>query len=276
MILQNKKGAADLLLEVILSAIIFFAIITFLFMIKIPQLQINAEAHVISADAALSCELSLANVLKSESPKGISYADWLMNSFTVKDSKELDAWNESITNIFNRAFYGDWDLNISLPNGTVILSAGKIIDEATAAFIFNCTAFIPYQSAYAQFYCSWAQTINASNGDTANFKTPDGDVSCDVIDDGSKLGFKASKTCNLQLTAKNIFDENLPSTVEEVPNIPGAMMTLPIKVNNLDYEIKIEEASKAANHQDPVTLAKVGALDKCSLRVNMRTTNVTA
>lgn len=278
MIFQNKKrGAADLLLEVLLSAIIFFVIIAFLFMIKIPLLQINAEAHVISADAALSCELSLANVLKSESPKDISYADWLVNSFTARDSKELDAWKTSITNIFDKAFYGDWDLNISLPNGSVILSAGKIIGEAkNEAFIFNCTSFVPYQSAYAQFYCSWAQTINATDKATAAFETPDGEVSCEIIDDGSKLGFKTSKTCNLQLAAKNVFEEDILSTIEEDPAIPGAILMLPIKVNNADYEITIEETSKAASHQDPVTLAKVGTLDKCSLRVNMRTTNVTA
>ena len=275
MIAKNKKGAgADLLLEIILSSIIFFVVIAFLFMANIPQVKLKATAHVISADASLACELSLTNMLKTNSSKGITYEEWLINSFTSNSS--LDPWKNEVKGLFDTALSaGQWDLNITKPDGTSVLSSGSIT-EGKDIDIFPCSFWVPYPVAYSKYFCAWSQSQNKVNEESADFATDDGDVSCVIIDNGDEIGINPGKDCKLNLDAPSIFAEPLPSRIEDDIEFAGDSLTLPINVGakNIPYEITMQELSEKQTGNVSVTLTKRNTLQDCALWLTLRTTNV--
>jgi hypothetical protein len=267
---KNRKGAgAELLLEIILSTIIFFVVIIVLFAVKLPQLEINAKAHVISADAAVSCELSLTNLLRSTNLEGLSYNDWLVNSYFKKD---LVSWQSNVSKVLDTTFSpGYWNLTVNLANGTNITPVlGGITEEGLG--VFSCVTSVPYPVEYMKYFCLWNKTESGLyNEQSVNFTTPDGSADCTILV-SPDFGVKA-KTCNLDLTAKNVFEENFPNTISNTPGILNKI-TLPVLINGAHYEITINETTEGK--QVSVALAKRTSIEDCSLHVKLGSTNISA
>ncbi len=278
MLHKNRKGSgADLLLEIILSSIIFFIIVIFLFAIRAPQQLLRAEASVVSADAAMSCELSLTNLLRANSSEGISYNDWLINSYVANDKAKMDSWKANVKSILDKTLSdGYWNLTVTNNTGKSILSAGQI-KEGSKVDLFGCSAYVPYPAVYTKIYCFWSGVKdNAINDDKVKFDTPDGTVNCQVIETADRIGFvRESTTCNLDLKQSQIspFLEDLPSSVENDPNSLDEF-TLPILVGGVSYKIKIAETQEASKVS--VSMSKRALAQDCSLSVSLLTTNVSA
>ena len=278
--IRNKKGSgAELLVEIIVSSIIFFVIVVFMFAVQLPQMELKAAAHVVSADAAMACELSLTNMLRANSSTGITYSDWLTNEYLQGKNLGSSSWKTEVEKIFDTSFSkGEWDLVISHEAKHMSLAMfGKIDDADKREFdIFSCTSFVPLQAAYSQFYCYWSGKKYGKDSQTVSFSTPDGDVNCIIIYIDQNLGLESGvETCGLDLEPKTVFDDLLPSQIEEDPNYVGDSIILPIKVSNVPYDIIVKEVSaKPANVS--VTLTKRALIQDCALAVTLRTTNVSA
>jgi len=276
---KNKKGAgADLLLEIIISSILFFVIVLILFGIQAPVMKLNAAAHVVSADAALGCELSLTNLLKADSPNSdVTYSDWLVNSYLTGNQTELNYWTGNVTSIFTKTFdSGYWNLSITLPNGTNITPLLGEITHGTKYDVFNCKTFVPYSAAYTQYYCyPEIPPQEATNGETRTFRTPDGDISCTFIINDKKIGIEPT-TCSLDLyqSQKSIFADDLVSYIDNDDSTLN-VLALPLLIDKrIPYEITVqetEEASKVA-----VSLVKRALIEDCALHLTLMTTNISA
>jgi hypothetical protein len=282
MINKTKKGAgADLLLEIILSSIIFFIITIIMFGLQIPKQQFHANAHVISADASVACEMSLTNLMRANSSLGINYNDWLINEFIQGNDLSKSIWKKEVEKTFNDALSdGMWDLNITWPNGTLILNSGAITKNK--AEIFTCMYYAPYPAAYSQYFCfpNIPAIKDVTDGKKASFNAPDGKVECIIsITSGTeetpgKLGLQTGVTnCNLDLTAKTVFEENLQPFVDNYPDINDTI-TLPIVVGGANYEITVAETVEGTTAD--VSLVKRSLTSDCSLHVILRTTNVSS
>lgn len=279
MIIQkNRKGAgADLLLEIVLSSIVFFVVTIIMFGLQIPQQTFHATAHVISADASIACEMSLTNLMRANSSLGITYNDWLMNEYV--QGNNLGNWKTDVGKVFDRALSpGMWDLNITLPNGTVILNTSAITKNREG--IFTCMYYVPYPAAYSQYFCFPNIPVDkdVTNGKKAPFKTPDGNVNCTITitpgttDTPGKLGLQPDViNCNLDLTAKASFEEDLQSSVNNYPDFNDSI-SLPLIVNGSNYEITVTETVEGTKAD--VSLVKRSLLSDCSLHAILRTTNV--
>jgi hypothetical protein len=272
---RNRKGSgADLLLEIILSTIVFFIVVVFLFGIQAQKQVINAEAHVLSADSALACEMSLVNLLRSNSPvAGLSYEEWFMNSYMSQDAVNLANWKSNVSLIFDNKVFapGDWELNVTLSDGTVLHKIGEIkdIDKKQP---FGCTYYMQFPQVYSSYYCFTdipAKKITGTTG-TAEFNTPEGaKVSCKV-DVTPDLKVTKSKDCALDLTPSELEEEidNYIANTEELDSI-----TLPLIVNSMHYEITVEETVEKS--EASVKLEKRSSIEDCSLHINLMTTNIT-
>jgi hypothetical protein len=265
----KKKGGADMLMELALSTIIFFVIVFFLFGINIPKQKLNACAKVVSADAALACETSLMNLMKATSPDGTTYADFLMNSQINKDTT---AWEKNVTRIFDKVLeVGDWEMNVSLPNGTDIMPAlGGITTEQ-----LGCSYIVPYPMALMKKNCGYSETQVPKTQDVT-FSTPDGDTTFTITDDSSYLSVVCKTNCNLDLASKSDFQENLQN---KVPNSANAdSITLPVLIKGTSYTIDVEELTDANGKVKSgvnATLMHGTTLKDCGLTVTLKTTNIT-
>jgi len=276
---KNKKGAgADLLLEIIISSILFFVIVLILFGIQVPQMKLNAAAHVVSADAALGCEVSLTNLLKADSPNNdVTYSDWLINSYLTENQTELNYWTDNVTSIFTKTFAsGYWNMSITLPNGTNITPLLGEITHGTKYDIFNCKTFIPYPAAYMQYYCyPEIPSQEAVNGETKIFRTPDGDISCTFIINNEKVGIEPS-TCSLDLrqSQKSMFADDLANYVDNDESTLN-VLSLPLLVDKrIPYEITVQETEEAS--KVTVSLEKRALIEDCALHLTLMTTNISA
>lgn len=278
MINSVKRGSADLLLEIIISSILFFVIVIILFGIQAPVMRLNAAAHVVSADAALGCEMSLTNMLKATSPKGITYSDWLMNSYLADNKPEIDSWSTNVKNIFDKTFQSSyWNMSITLPNGTNITPMLGDITHGTKYDIFNCETYIPYPVAYMRYYCyPEIPPQEAVDGQTLTFKTPEGvDISCTFIINNQKIGIEPN-TCSLDLkqSQKSIFAEDLQSYIDNDASTFNVLV-LPVLVSKkIPYEITVQETEEASKVL--ATLEKRAIIEDCSLHLTLMTTNISA
>jgi hypothetical protein len=265
---KGKRGGADLLVELVLSAILFFVIVFFLFGIYIPQQELKACARVVSADAALACETSLNSLLRADSPDGTNYADWLMNSWIKNDTKD---WQGNVTNIFYDSLgAGDFELQVFLPNGTnAFPKLGKITTDQ-----LGCTYAIPFPVALLNKYCSYSDSKTATVS-PVNFSTPDGNASFIIYDDG-QLGADTTcgDNCKLDLEPKSIFEERLQNKIPNNASEPDSM-ALPVKIKGSAYELTIEELTPLNTFNVNVTLVRSTALQDCGLNVALKTINMT-
>jgi hypothetical protein len=277
MILRNRKGtAAHLLLEILVCSIIFLIISVFLFGAHAPKQILQLHAHVESADAALNCELSLANLLRAKSSQGLSYSNWLMDSYARYDagtSDTLDSWRNEVKTTFDKVFSaGKWSLNLSLPNGTRILTAGGI--DKKYMNVRDCLALVPFSTSDMKSGCIWSNTTIGKHGKIAGFGAPENDVKCQVVNDGQRLGLSPGADCNLQLRPASEFEEALPSTIENDPDVLDSL-TLPILVGEAGkakvlYEITVEEQAEQAE-EVLVTLTRRALLRDCALNITLQT-----
>jgi hypothetical protein len=263
----GKRGGADLLVELVLSAIIFFVIVFFLFGIYIPQQQIKACARVVSADAALACETSLNNLLRADSPAGTNYADWLMNSWLNKSTKD---WEKDVSGVFADSLgAGDFELQVFLPDGTGLFPKplGKITTEQ-----LGCNYTIPFPVILLKNNCGYSETQTPITQDVS-FVTPDGAADFTIYDDG-QLGVDCKETCELDLEPKSIFEERrsnkIPNSAAEQDSIK-----LPVKIKGSTYELTVEELTPLNTFNVKVTLARSTALQDCGLTVFLKTINMT-
>ncbi|MEM4247770.1 MAG: hypothetical protein QXH80_00735 [Candidatus Nanoarchaeia archaeon] len=267
-----RKASMDLFLEIVLSSVIFFIIVIILFAVRIPQQELKASAHVVSADAALACEMSLTNILSAKSSQGIQYSDWLMNSFIARNQTKLDAWGSEIKKVLDKTFSeGGWSLNVTQPNGTSVVSVGKItkgLDED----LFSCEFFVPFQAAYSQFYCFWSNAKNGTDSQTLSFDTPDGNVKCTIIANGQYLGLKDEDDCKLKLEPQGLFGEVPESRIEDNPDIMDDLV-LPMSINNIPYEAFVQQTEKNTGGKISVAISKRAFIEDCSLGVLLQTTN---
>lgn len=268
MIFSNKRGGADLLVELVLSAIIFFIIVFFLFGINIPQQQLKACARVVSADAALACETSLNNLLKSDSPDGTNYADWLMNSWIKNDAK---GWKGNVSNLLQDTFgAGDWELNVYLPNGAEVFpKLGNITTEQ-----LGCAYTIPFPVALLDKSCGYSKT-KTSAVSKVDFSTPDGDANFTIHDSsdfGADLG--CEDKCQLDVEPKNDFEERIQNIIPNDASVQDVIV-LPVKISGTSYELTIEELTPLNTFNVNVTLARSAALQDCGLTAVLKTINMT-
>jgi len=269
MIFSNKKAGADLLMELVLSAIIFFVIVFFLFGISTPKLELDACARVVSADAALACETSLNNLLRADASNGLTYADWLMNS-QIKN--ETNNWEKDVSNTLQDTFgAGNFELQVFLPNRAALFSKplGKI-----TTLQFGCNYTIPFPIVLLDKYCSYFESKTATTS-PVDFSTPDGTASFTIYDDSTWLGadIKCGDNCELDLTPKSIFEETLQN---KIPNTAEQdIIYLPVKILGTTYELAIEENPPLNTFNVKVTLARSTALQDCGLTVSLKTINQT-
>jgi len=270
---MNRKGAAELLLEIILSTVIFFVIIVFIFAIKVPQLEFTARATIVSSDAALACETSLTNLLRTERDD-VTIAQFMADSFILDKMSDIPP---PIERIFNKAFsQGRWEMNVSLPNGTTILNISKV---QQGQFPFSCTSYIPLHAEYNEKICFYTETQGKFDGETAEFQTPEGAaVSCRIIDN-EKLGIVPDRnTCNLNTQVTSVFEEPPESTITNDLQFADTL-TLPILVGKANYELALEENSDELGNElqgVAVTLTRRALIQDCSLAVTLTTTNISA
>jgi hypothetical protein len=268
----KKRGGADMLMELALSTIIFFVIVFFLFGINIPKQQLNACAKVVSADAALACETSLMNLMKATSPDDTTYSDFLMNSWINKDTT---AWEKNVTKIFDKVLeVGNWEMNVSLPNGTDIMPAlGGITTEQ-----LGCSYIVPYPMALMKKNCSYSETQVPKTQDVT-FSTPDGGTTFTITDDTSYLSVVCKANCSLDLASKSIFQESIPNKIPKNTAIANSI-ALPVLIKGASYMIDVEELTDANGNVKSgfavnATLAHSAALKDCGLTITLKTTNIT-
>lgn len=271
---NTKRGSADLLLEIIFSAIIFFVITIILFGLRLPQQEFQAMAHVISADAAVSCELSLTNLMRANTSAGITYNDWLMNTYVT--GGDLKDWKKDVEGYFNNAFSLErWDMNITLPNSTSLLGMGKIKDGTPEDEIFTCMFYAPYPAAYSQYFCfpTIPEATSLTQGKTAIFKAEGTDVKCKINIKPRLEIAEDPVNCKLDLAAKNPFEEDIPYFIDNTLGMNDTL-TLPIKVAGAEYEITLYEIVDGSTAN--ARLIKRSLLEDCSLHIILRTTNISA
>jgi len=280
-----KKGGADLLVELVLSSIIFFVLVFFLFGVEIPKQQVQACAKVVSADAALTCEVSLNNLLRSVSLEGIKYSDSLVNNWInlQKNPRALDAWKGNVTKLFNGAFGADeWQLDILVANGSSIATLGRISTNQQ-----GCFYTVPFPPSLLEKTCGYKETkqlpatsavIAARQGaamgaNNIMFSTIDGEVSCEVIDSNEFLGVRSCSGGIIK--EKSIFEEPQPTTVQNDPEVADSI-TLPLEISGLQYELTVAEQKDRAGNallgfSVNVELAKKESLQNCGLTVRLKT-----
>ena len=274
--INKGRGSADLLLEIVLSAIIFFIVTIIIFGLQLPKQEFKARAQVVSADSSVACELSLINLMRAQSSQSINYNDWLIN--TQVQNADLSAWQAEVRNYFDKAFStaDRWDMNVTLANGTTLLNMGKINEDTPEEAIFTCMYYVPYPAAYSKYFCfpdiQEAKDLTSSNK-IAKFKAEGEDVEC-TISIKPRLEIKEDVTkCKLDLIAKNPFEEDLLYFIDNTPDVNDTLI-LPIKVAGTNYEIILYETidQSMAN----AALVKSSLLKDCSLHVILRTTNISA
>ncbi|MGC8885477.1 MAG: hypothetical protein ACP5KK_03230 [Candidatus Nanoarchaeia archaeon] len=256
---QNcKKGAADMLLELVFSTIIFFLVVVFLFGVKGPSLKINAHATVISADAAYSCEISLINLLRTTSNlPDITYGEWL--SYSGLDG-DWENWKGNVTSLLDNGFgNGNWNLTVIDYTGTKIKTFGSFNpkDKIKGKEYFSCSAYVPIKPNELGANCNWSGTEEGSPGVTVKFSTPDGD--CNVIlETSGKIG--VSKCKDICTCDKKPSVEDDPDTLDFVE--------AKVSMNNIPYVLYILETDET-NNKVNVTLSKRAKIDECAYLVNL-------
>jgi hypothetical protein len=271
--MTNKRGAADLLLEIILSTIIFFVIVVFIFAVRVPQLEFQARATVVSSDAALACETSLTNLLRTERDS-VTIAQTIADKFIQENISDV---SPVIKNIFDRSFSDKrWELSIELPNGTSILDVGEV---TAGQFPFTCVSYVPLPAEYNEKVCFWSLKQEAFDGSESIFEAPHGRVGCQIVDTVDRLGIVPNRdTCNLNIKAESIFVEPPSPAVTNDPLLADSV-TLPLLVNGINYEITVSENADAQENELPGVFAELKRrtlINDCSLAVVLTTTNVSA
>ncbi len=277
---KSRKGSADLLIEIIFSAIVFFVVTIIVFGLQIPQQEFKARAIVVSADSAVACDLSLTNMLRANTSTGITYSDWLMNEYVVGNDINASAsgsWKSIMAGYLDQTFSsGKWVMNITLPNGTVLLNMGELKGNPPLEAIFTCMNYVPYPAAYSQYFCfpDIPEFTDITSGNKiAKFKTPEGeDVEC-VINIKPRLEVKAAAKCKLDLAAKNPFEEDLLYYIENTDGLNDSI-TLPITVANSDYTITVYETVDGLKAN--AILRRSSLLEDCSLHAVLKITNISA
>ncbi len=279
--IKGKKAGADMLMELALSAIIFFVIIFFLFGINIPKQKLNACAAVVSADATLACETSLMNLMKATSSDGTPYSDFLMNSWVKnQDPNDLTAWQDEVTSILDFALGAtDWEMNITLPNGTDVASLGGIETQQ-----LGCNYTMPFPAVLIKKDCGYSESKTPTVTSVV-FDTPDGSMNFTVTDDNTWLGVDCISGCTALLTTTSVYEA---PPLKKIPNDQSVVdsLTLPVKsTSGYRYDVSVEELSdRTDKYGNPlpksgfavnVTLSRSSTLQDCGLTVTLKTTNIT-
>ncbi|MEM2873924.1 MAG: hypothetical protein QW063_00490 [Candidatus Nanoarchaeia archaeon] len=260
----KSRGSADLLLEIVISTIIFFIVVIVLFGIRLPQLEYRAHATVYSVDSALVCSTTLTNLLRTEE-NGIPISEFLSRG-------SYDDFNKTVTKLLDSVFTesGGWDLAIVLPNGTSILNIPKLKATSYAP----CKAFVPFNTTYTQTSCLWSKTLHdIQHNNDISFESPDGKIVCTIINDGTQFGVRTgSKDCPLDLKPKTLFEESLPATIEDSTDCVNAKncldtISLPLNIKGIQYELTLTETSE---EKADVTLARAPLIDNCGLTVMLK------
>ena len=275
----QEGGGGELMLEIILSTVVFFVVLIVLFAINIPQQELKAVASVISADAALACDMSLVNLLKSDSGNG-NYGEFLINSNMklAGDNTALNSWKDGAKSIFDKTFSdGMWDMSVTNQLDSVVATLGRISDEKLT--VFSCKTYVPLPESIARD-CWWSETTpapeeqNFGDGDTATFSTPGGhNVECEIIARDKKIGIvegASGDVCELMLNADG---EEISNTIEDTEDLDE--IVLPIDVAGKNYAITITEIDEGGNKVS-AKLKRDAKIKECSLTIGLRTTNVSA
>jgi hypothetical protein len=270
--IHTKKGGADILAELVLSAIVFFLLVFFLFGVQAPKMDLNACASVVAPDATLACDISLNNLIRAYASNNLTYGDWLMNAWVENDKTSLDKWKENVSNILNNAFGGgNWRLQIYLPNKTNIFDLG-----GKKELEFGCNYTLPFPPIILNTNCTYSESKSISKSSKSaalEFETPDGNTTLSVINDGSWLGAECKKGCNLNLAPKSIFEE---ARQNKIPNngTENDSLYLPVIIANVNYELTLEEKSPDGSNLN-VTLMREPTLQNCGLTFSLKVINIT-
>lgn len=255
-----KKGAADLLLELVFSTIIFFIIVAFLFGVKGPSLRINANANVVSAETSFSCDISLANLLRSPSPNGLTYSEWL--SYT--DAND-DNWKGNVSALLNSVF-GENNYNLTVYDlSQQKFSIGKYNSKGKVEnkeFI-RCLAYVPLKANVLLANCNWSQTEEGKKpNDKISFSSPDG--SCNVtLENTGYIGITSSEGC--EIVSKQTKLEDLDHTLDSIE--------VDLTIGSNPYTLFITETNESKNEMN-VTLSKRAKISECSYLVTLTIANI--
>ena len=165
--MTKKATGAGLIIEFLL-AVFLFIIIAVIFMSFIhADIQLDATAHIISVDAPLTCEMTLTNIMRTETLSGIAYTDLIMktylkNSYLDAENRNFDEFEKEINNLFNKIYSKDteynnnWTISITLPDGTLFLEHGEISDKVLKdKGVFTCNFYIPYSASRLEKDCKY-------------------------------------------------------------------------------------------------------------------------
>ncbi|MEM2954645.1 MAG: hypothetical protein QW625_01675 [Candidatus Nanoarchaeia archaeon] len=264
----TKKATADLLVEVIISTIIFFLIITFLFVVQLPQLRIKAAATVVSADTALSCDVSLTNLLRTHyAVNGLDFATYL--SINFEDIENNENMQKEISNNVSKIFdnvWGSqsWELNISLPKKNI--SIGKMKESLAN---FTCNAYVPLPPYFLEKNCKWSNSSLEAKGNSVEFKTPDG--TCSFKLDDSDIGVVSKSFEDCEVAPLPPFSIMAEQTLVVNDSASLDFIYLPLLIKNRHYTLFINETNENLNELN-VTLTKDLLPEDCAIKLTLATT----